>query len=145
MSEGLGDLLDRIRRDLAGDGDASPGSAKALLRGRTGSEELTCFVIACLRSLGLPTRFMQGYRLEGAGAPKQHAWASVWTGHDWLDVDPTLGRLGRVGHLLVAQGRDAAEVAPISVQTRGGGHCWRETEIQIREPAFSGLRLPAAC
>lgn len=145
LSEGLHDLLGRVRRDLADDLDAIPGNAKALLRGRTGSEELTCFVIACLRSLGLPTRYMQGYRLAGEGAPKQHAWASVWTGDGWLDVDPTLGRLGRIGHLLLAQGRDAAEVAPISVQTRGGGHCWRETEIQIREPAFHAAPLSTAC
>ena len=30
-------------------------------------------------------------------------------------------------------------------RSRPGGHCWRETEIQIREPAFSGVKLPAAC
>jgi len=145
LGQGLRSLLSRVRRELADGGLEAPGSSRSVPRDPDDSEALTCFVIACLRSLGLPTRFMQGYRLDGPpGAAKQHGWAAVWTGDRWLDVDPTLGRLGRVGHVLVAQGRDASDVAPLRAQTRGGGRCWRETEIQIRQPALDSLRLPAA-
>ena len=54
--------------------------------------------IACLRSLGLPARYVSGYLLtrpaEGkerlVGADASHAWLSVWVpGHGWVDLDPT--------------------------------------------------------
>ena len=54
--------------------------------------------IACLRSLGLPARYVSGYletspppdepRLVGADA--SHAWVAVYVpGAGWIDVDPT--------------------------------------------------------
>jgi transglutaminase-like putative cysteine protease len=45
-------------------------------------------------------------------AGQSHAWVEAWVG-DWLPVDPT--NLVPVGerHVLVARGRDYADVAPL--------------------------------
>jgi transglutaminase-like putative cysteine protease len=88
--------------------------------------------IACLRSLGLPARYVSGYlrtrppegkpRLVGADA--SHAWFSVFcpsTG--WQDFDPTNNVLPAEEHITIAFGRDYSDVSPVSgVITGGGSH-----------------------
>ncbi len=80
-------------------------------------------MIAGLRGLGLPAGYVSGYirtipppgqkRLEGADA--SHAWVSVWCGLEfgWLDLDPTNAIMVGDDHIVVAVGRDYADVSPI--------------------------------
>lgn len=83
--------------------------------------------IACLRSLGLPARYVSGYvesadGLVGAGA--SHAWCAVaLPDGTWLDLDPT-NRLVAPAHVTLAWGRDYSDVAPLKgvVFTEGGHH-----------------------
>ncbi len=49
-------------------------------------------------------------RLEGADA--SHAWVSVWCGEGWIGLDPTNGIGVQDDHIVVARGRDYADVAP---------------------------------
>lgn len=85
-------------------------------------QDLAHLLVGCLRSVGLPARYVSGYlettpppgrpRLQGADA--SHAWASLWVpGHGWLDADPTNDRLVADQHVTVAWGRDYGDVAPI--------------------------------
>ncbi len=86
--------------------------------------------IACLRSLGLPARYVSGYlrtlpppgkpRLIGADA--SHAWLSVWCGpHGWIDLDPTNDCICGTDHIPIAWGRDYSDVAPFRGVYLGGG------------------------
>jgi transglutaminase-like putative cysteine protease len=88
--------------------------------------------IACLRSLGLPARYVSGYlrtrppvgkpRLVGADA--SHAWFSVFCPRSgWVDFDPTNNCLPAGEHITVAHGRDFGDVSPVAgIITGGGAH-----------------------
>jgi transglutaminase-like putative cysteine protease len=78
--------------------------------------------IACLRSVGLPARYVSGY-LETEAAPGRpkltgvdgsHAWLSALVpGAGWLDVDPTNDRFAGDRHIVTAYGRDYGDVPPL--------------------------------
>jgi transglutaminase-like putative cysteine protease len=79
--------------------------------------------IACLRSLGLPARYVSGYlETEPApGTPKltgidgSHAWFSVFVPEvGWVDVDPTNDQFVGARHVVTAYGRDYGDVPPLS-------------------------------
>jgi transglutaminase-like putative cysteine protease len=86
--------------------------------------------VACLRSLGIPARYVSGYmetvpppgtpRLVGADA--SHAWLSVFCpGIGWIPGDPTNNLLPSDTHVTVAWGRDYNDVSPIRGVILGGG------------------------
>jgi transglutaminase-like putative cysteine protease len=96
-------------------------------------QDFAQLMVACLRSLGLPARYVSGYleTLPPPGKPKlvgsdaSHAWASVWCGADqgWIDLDPTNNAIPSEHHITTAWGRDYADVAPLrGVLVGGGGH-----------------------
>lgn len=90
-------------------------------------------MIAGLRGLGLPARYVSGYlrtippegqpRLEGADAT--HAWAEVWCGpaFGWIGLDPTNAIPAGDDHIILAVGRDYADVSPVDgVIVSSGDH-----------------------
>ena len=86
--------------------------------------------IACLRSLGLPARYVSGYLRtrppEGAprlvGADASHAWFSIFSpGTGWVDFDPTNNVQPAEEHITVACGRDFGDVSPVAGILTGGG------------------------
>jgi transglutaminase-like putative cysteine protease len=86
--------------------------------------------IGCLRSIGLPARYVSGY-LETAppegrqrllGADASHAWLAVYCPEaGWIHVDPTNNLLPSRRHITVAWGRDYSDVSPIHGVILGGG------------------------
>lgn len=79
-------------------------------------------MIAALRSVGIPVRYVSGYletlpppgkaKLQGADA--SHAWVEVWsptTG--WVGFDPTNNLIPGSRHIKVAHGRDYFDVQPL--------------------------------
>lgn len=86
-------------------------------------QDFAHIMIAALRAHGIPAAYVSGYlrtepppgaeRLVGADA--MHAWASIWCGPQmgWVGADPTNNCLVRNDHIVVAMGRDYADVAPI--------------------------------
>jgi transglutaminase-like putative cysteine protease len=86
--------------------------------------------IACLRSLGLPARYVSGYLLTDpppgqprlVGADASHAWLSVWCpANGWVDLDPTNAVLPGTRHVTIAWGRDYGDVSPLHGVVLGGG------------------------
>jgi transglutaminase-like putative cysteine protease len=86
--------------------------------------------IACLRSLGLPARYVSGYLLTRPppgqpklqGADESHAWLSVWCPElGWVDFDPTNNLIPNLEHVTVGWGRDYGDVSPVNGFIFGGG------------------------
>ncbi|HEY9047310.1 MAG TPA: transglutaminase family protein [Ohtaekwangia sp.] len=85
-------------------------------------QDFAHLMIACLRNMGLPARYVSGYietipppgkeRLVGADA--SHAWVSVYfPSIGWVEFDPTNCLLPTYKHITVGFGRDYQDVAPI--------------------------------
>jgi transglutaminase-like putative cysteine protease len=82
-------------------------------------QDLAHVTIALLRAAGLPARYVSGYLHPDPDAePRQtavgesHAWVEYWAG-EWQPCDPTSGAPVRERHVVVARGRDYADVPPL--------------------------------
>jgi transglutaminase-like putative cysteine protease len=131
--EAVAELTSRIFHDFeyrSGVSDVST-PVREVLELRSGvCQDFAHLEIACLRSLGLPARYVSGYLLThpAAGKPKlvgadaSHAWISVWCGDaGWVDFDPTNDVIPQSEHVTVAWGRDYGDVSPVNGFIVGGG------------------------
>lgn len=134
------DLNRRLHADFVFDPaatDVATPVGEALRKRRGVCQDFAQVMIACLRSLGLPARYVSGYletlpppgqpRLVGADA--SHAWVSVYCGDriGWTDADPTNNVLPSDRHITVAWGRDFSDVSPLRGVTIGAG----EQRLQV--------------
>lgn len=140
--EGALELCRRIQRDFQFDAQAtevttSPQEAFEARRGVC--QDFAQVMIAGLRGLGLPAGYVSGYirtipppgqeRLQGADA--SHAWVSLWCGPEfgWLGLDPTNAIAEGDDHVVVARGRDYADVPPVEgTIVSFGGH---DLEVEV--------------
>jgi len=131
---GLRDLLDRFNTDFTFDGTSTTVHTPVLevFENKRGvCQDFAQLLIAMLRGIGLPARYVSGYlrtipppgqeRLRGADA--SHAWVSVYAGDDlgWVDIDPTNNLFVSEDHVTVAWGRDYTDVAPVRGIVIGAG------------------------
>jgi transglutaminase-like putative cysteine protease len=93
-------------------------AAMALHLGRGVCQDYAHIMLAVLRLLGLPGRYVSGHLL-GEGAP--HAWVEVLVEDanelglpEVIAYDPTHHRRAGLNYITVAVGRDYADVAPTS-------------------------------
>ena len=123
--EAAGDLMRRIYTDF----EFTPGfttisTPVAVVMGeRKGvCQDFAHLAIACIRSVGLPARYVSGYietvSPEGVekliGADASHAWFSVYDpAMGWLDFDPTNNMIPGDQHITIGWGRDYADIAPM--------------------------------
>ncbi len=103
----------------------------AVLKHRRGvCQDFAQLAISCLRSIGVPARYVSGYlqtlppegqaRLMGADA--SHAWFSVYDPiYGWVDFDPTNNLIVDTAHITQAYGRDYSDVVPLKGVLQGGG------------------------
>jgi len=120
------DLNRRINADFVYDRKATAVSTTPMeaFAERGGvCQDFAHIMIAGLRGLGLPARYVSGYirtipppgrpRLTGADA--SHAWVQLWCGRGagWLGLDPTNAISVGDDHIEIAIGRDYADVAPV--------------------------------
>jgi transglutaminase-like putative cysteine protease len=127
------DLTHRIHEDFEYDPtatDISTGLEVVLEQRRGVCQDFAHLQIACLRSLGLPVRYVSGYlvthpppgRPRMVGADASHAWVSVFAPDlGWTDFDPTNDLLPSDEHVTVAHGRDFSDVTPLKGVILGGG------------------------
>lgn len=124
--EGAIELMERIWEDFDYDPKATLVSTplgEAFEKKKGVCQDFAHIMIAGLRGVGLPARYVGGYlrtvppegqeRLEGADAT--HAWVALWCGalDGWVGLDPTNKILVGDDHIILAEGRDYADVAPI--------------------------------
>jgi transglutaminase-like putative cysteine protease len=88
-------------------------------------QDFAHLMIACLRSLKLPARYVSGYLRSDAsltGAEASHAWVSVWCPVlGWQGFDPTNDTMPSSHHVTLAWGRDYSDVTPVKGVALGGG------------------------
>jgi transglutaminase-like putative cysteine protease len=109
-------------------------------------QDFSHIMIAVVRNLGIPCRYVSGYlyhdelhhdrSAEGA----THAWVeALLPGLGWVGFDPTNGVIAGSRHIRTAVGRDYADVPPTIGTMKGRA----ETELQVRvRVAASQTLLP---
>jgi transglutaminase-like putative cysteine protease len=147
LLEGVLELTGRIHDEFTFDAKATTVATPLteVFASRRGvCQDFARLEIACLRSLGIPARYVSGYmetvpppgtpRLVGADA--SHAWLSVYCpGTGWIPVDPTNNLLPSDTHVTLASGRDYNDVCPIhGVILGGGAHALRVRVDVVRLP-----------
>jgi len=71
-------------------------------------------LIAGLRALDIPSRYVTGYLLDDDGKGSFHAWAEAWDENlGWIGFDPALNLCPTESHLRIASGLDAMSCPPL--------------------------------
>jgi transglutaminase-like putative cysteine protease len=124
---------------------------QALAQRRGVCQDFAHIMVACWRAMGLPARYVSGYVLtqppEGqarlVGCDASHAWASVFIPSagqtnataqidgQWLDFDPTNNRSPDEDYVVLATGRDFADVSPLRGVILGGADHQLEVEVTV--------------
>ena len=119
------DLTARIHGDFAYRSGSTTVNTTipAVLAERAGvCQDFAHLAVACVRSVGLPARYVSGYlatdpppgRQRMVGVDATHAWAAVRVpGGSWLAFDPTNDQLADERYTTVAWGRDYSDVPPL--------------------------------
>ncbi|WP_225784214.1 transglutaminase family protein [Xenophilus sp. Marseille-Q4582] len=144
-------LTQRMYADFdydSGSTEINTPAVQALAQRRGVCQDFAHILIACLRNLGLPARYVSGYLLTQPppgqprliGADASHAWVELYlppvAGGDgterpegpagegaWVGFCPTNGRQPGEDYVKLAVGRDFADVSPIRGILHGGaGH-----------------------
>lgn len=89
-------------------------------------QDFAHLTLLLLREMGVPARYVSGYLLPRADTQvrdtvrgESHAWVEAWTG-GWWGYDPTNDMPIANRHVLVAVGRDYADVPPLKGIYSGG-------------------------
>jgi transglutaminase-like putative cysteine protease len=134
------DLMQRMHTEFTYESlstEITTPALQALAQRKGVCQDFSHIMIACLRTLGLPARYVSGYMLthppEGkprlVGSDASHAWVSVYLpdlpqSNRWVDFDPTNNRWGwhapGEDYVTVATGRDFGDVSPLRGVIHGG-------------------------
>jgi transglutaminase-like putative cysteine protease len=121
-------LCERVHRSLDyewGITGVGTAASEALAGGRGVCQDYAHIMLAVCRAAGVPARYVSGH-LGGEGG--SHAWVEVlhphpYWGNRWIAQgwDPTHNRRADCDYLVIAVGRDYADVAPLSGTYDGTG------------------------
>jgi transglutaminase-like putative cysteine protease len=149
------DLNARIRRDFTFKGGVTTVNTpvRQVLAQRAGvCQDFSHLMIAGLRAIGLPARYVSGYirtkpppgQPRRRGADQSHAWVGCWLGPEngWVDVDPTNGIVVADEHVILGWGRDYGDVSPIFGVILGGGKHGLSVSVDL-EPFEGAEMVPA--
>jgi transglutaminase-like putative cysteine protease len=141
---GLLELTARIRKDFV----FKPGAttvytpvSRVMTQKAGVCQDFAHVMIAGLRGLGLPARYVSGYlrtrpppgQPARRGADQSHAWVGSWLGpeHGWVDLDPTNNLVVRDEHVVLGWGRDYGDVSPVRGVLLGGGKHTVEVGVDL--------------
>jgi transglutaminase-like putative cysteine protease len=104
-------------------------------------QDFAHLAIACIRSMGLPARYVSGYietipppgveKLVGVDA--SHAWFSVYIPNSgWVDFDPTNNLVPDNQHITIGWGRDYADITPLKGVIMSSGRHELKVSVDVR-------------
>lgn len=103
-------------------------------------QDFAQIAIACIRSMGLPARYVSGYietlppegKKKLVGADASHAWFAIYIpGFGWVDFDPTNNQIPADQHIVVGWGRDYYDVPPLKGVVYGSGKSELKVAVDI--------------
>ncbi len=114
-----------------------------LERGSGVCQDFAHLLITTLRDLGVPARYVSGYFFANPEPEpdvpidvESHAWVQAYVpSFGWVEVDPTNDCLADERHVVVATGRDYADVAPIRGLHSGGGESALDVAVTMVAPS----------
>lgn len=119
-------LMHAIYSQFSYDSDATKTETPPIVafRQRRGvCQDFAHIMIAALRTHGIPAAYASGYlrtipppgRERLIGCDAMHAWVNIWCGEQlgWVGFDPTNDLVVGGDHIIIAMGRDYADVAPV--------------------------------
>ena len=158
-------LMERIHTDLkyeTASTEVNTPALEALAQGKGVCQDFAHIMLGCLRSLGLPARYVSGYLLTQPppgkprliGADASHAWVSVYCpipqsledsegktappSGIWVDYDPTNNRCGwgspGEDYVTLATGRDFSDVSPMRGVIQGASQHELTVEVTVAPP-----------
>jgi transglutaminase-like putative cysteine protease len=141
--EALRELTSRIYDDFEFDPGATTVSTsvdEVLYQKRGVCQDFAHLMLACLRGLNLPARYVSGYLLTDPppgrprllGVDASHAWVAAYSPqHGWVEVDPTNDQLADQRYITLAWGADFADVVPLRGVILGGGEQRMDIEVSV--------------
>jgi transglutaminase-like putative cysteine protease len=150
------DLMRRIYSEfhyVSKSTDVNTPALEALNKREGVCQDFAHILIASLRSIGIPAKYISGYILTNPapgqarliGGDASHAWVSVYIPSMnensllgkgiWCDLDPTNNRWGfgtpGEDYVHLAQGRDYSDVSPIRGVIHGGSDHTLEVAVTV--------------
>jgi len=137
------ELMQRIYTDFDFDAEFSTISTpiEEVMKEKKGvCQDFAQIAIACIRSVGLPARYISGYietlpapgKKKLVGADASHAWFAIFIpGFGWVDFDPTNNQIPKNQHIVVGWGRDYYDVPPLKGVVYGSGQSKLNVAVDI--------------
>lgn len=141
--EGVLALMHAIHADFEFEPGATTVSTSVdeVLTQRSGvCQDFAHVMLAGLRSLGLPARYVSGYLLTDpppgqprlAGVDATHAWVAAYApGLGWVEFDPTNNQMADQRYITLAWGCDFGDVVPLRGVILGGGEQQMEVRVSV--------------
>jgi transglutaminase-like putative cysteine protease len=148
QSQSLGSVLSSINQWIPERFAYAPGSTsvdtplRTFIQGGKGvCQDFAHLMLSICRRLGLAARYVSGY-IEATdpsagnahliGAVASHAWVEVLLpGNVWWGLDPTNRCAAGERHVVVAMGRDYADISPLRGTFRGAGQQQLEVRVSL--------------
>ena len=122
---------------MPGATEVQTSAQEAWDQGQGVCQDIAHLTVALLRETGLPARYVSGYLhprpeagLGQAIAGQSHAWVEYWAG-DWVAADPTNRASVGEGHVVVARGRDYADVPPLKGIYHGAPSVAMDVTVEV--------------
>jgi transglutaminase-like putative cysteine protease len=133
-------ISDRVRERviyLPGATGVRTSAQEAWDKGQGVCQDMAHVAVSLMRAAGLPARYVSGHLHPSSKAEpgttavgQSHAWVEYWSG-DWAPLDPTSGAEVAERHVVVARGRDYADVPPLKGIYDGPGESEMTVTVEV--------------
>jgi transglutaminase-like putative cysteine protease len=122
---------------IAGATGVRTNAQEAWDQGQGVCQDMAHVTVGLLRAAGLPAKYVSGYlHADPSAEPGQtvvgesHAWVEYWAG-SWRPLDPTSGAAVAERHVVVARGRDYADIPPLKGIYHGAPTAAADVTVEV--------------